>query len=312
MAETDYTSLYEEQQSFLWGYCYRLTGSAADAEDMVQETFIRALERPPRDTSRPWRPWLVRVATNLVKDAARKRQRQDYKGPWLPSPVVTEDIAGANRGGDVAGRYEMLESVSVAFLLALEALTPSQRAVLLLRDVYGDSAQETADSLDMTVANVKTTLHRARQALAKYDTDRQLPDGERVRRTGEALEQLLAALAVRDVAQIETLLAEQVTSLADGGGRFYAAKVPVVGRQKVALLFSRIAPDSSEKVGLDICLLNGQPGLVIERPEAPEGFASFFTLTIDVDSAGQITRTYTTLSPDKLTDVQRWSSRRKD
>ena len=312
MTEIDYTSLYEEQQSFLWGYCYRLTGSAADAEDVVQETFIRALERPPADTSRPWRPWLVRVATNLVRDAARKSQRRDYKGPWLPSPVVTEEVADIHRGGDVAGRYEMLESVSVAFLLALEALTPSQRAVLLLRDVYGDTSEETADTLDMTVANVKTTLHRARQALAQYDAGNRLPSGERVQRTRQVLEQLLAALAVRDVTQIETLLADQVTALADGGGRFYAAKVPVIGRQKVAMLFSRIAPETSETLGLDICLLNGQPALVIERPEAPEGFAAFFTLAIDLDASGRILHTYTTLSPDKLTHVNRWSAGRRD
>lgn len=312
--ETDYTSLYEAQQSFLWGYCYRLTGSAADAEDVVQETFVRALERPPADTTLPWRPWLVRVATNLVRDAARKQKRRDYIGPWLPSPMVTEDVAAANRGGDVAGRYEMMESVSVAFLLALEVLTASQRAVLLLRDVYGDTAQETADTLEMTVANVKTTLHRARQALAQYDADqndvKRLPSGEQVRRTREVLERLLSALAGRDVGQIEALLTEKVTALADGGGQFYAARVPVLGRQKVALLFSRIAPEANEKIDLEFCLLNGRPAVVVERPEAPDGFSRFFTLAIDVDAEGMITHTYTTLAPDKLTDVNRWAARR--
>lgn len=310
MTTTDYTSLFESQQSFLWGYCYRLTGSAADAEDLVQETFVRAMERPPADTSKPWRPWLVRVATNLVKDAARKRQRRNYIGPWLPSPIVTDDVATASRGGDVEGRYELMESVSVAFLLALEVLTPSQRAVLLLRDVYGDTVQETADTLDLTPANVKTTLHRARQALAAYDATGRLPSGERLRRTREVLERLLEALAVRDVDRIEALLSDGVTALSDGGGQFYAAKVPVLGRQKVALLYSRIAPGADEKIGLEFCLLNGQPAVVIERPEAPEGFATFLTMTIDIDTEGKITHTYVCLAPDKLTDVSRWASGR--
>ena len=93
MTAIDFDRLFAEQRDFLWGYCYRMTGSAADAEDMVQETFIRAWQRPPADTSRPWRPWLVRVATNLVRDAARKNQRRQYTGPWLPSPVETEEGA---------------------------------------------------------------------------------------------------------------------------------------------------------------------------------------------------------------------------
>ncbi len=302
----DYTALYNDEQSFLWGYTYRLTGSAADAEDVVQETFVRALERPPADTSKPWHPWLVRVATNLVRDAARKQKRRDYTGPWLPSPIVTEAVAGRERGGDIAGRYEMMESVSVAFLLALEALTPSQRAVLLLRDVYGDTVQETAETLEMTESNVKTTLHRARGALADYDARSRLPSGERVRRTREVLERLLAALAVRDVDAIEALLSQKITALSDGGGRFYAARVPVLGVEKVAKLFSRVAPEATENISVDITLLNGLPAVVLSRPEAPEDWATFSTLAIDLDEEGLIVNTYSTLAPDKLYGVDRW------
>ena len=86
---TDYQEVYSEHGDFLWGYCYRLTGSAADAEDLVQETFVRAIERPPVDVDKPWRPWLVRVATNLRHDAWRKQKVREYKGPWLPSPIET-------------------------------------------------------------------------------------------------------------------------------------------------------------------------------------------------------------------------------
>src|SRR4051812_24004854 len=129
--------LYGENRGFLWGLCYRMTGNAADAEEVVQETFVKMLEKPPRDTENPLRPWLVRVAMNLCRDLLRRRRRAPYTGPWLPPPAPTEDLATNPRSepktaleDSPAARYDTLESVSVAFLLALEALTPAQRAVL--------------------------------------------------------------------------------------------------------------------------------------------------------------------------------------
>ena len=163
----DYAALFSDQQRFLWGLCYRMTGNAADADDLVQETFVRALDRPPARIDEPWRPWLVRVAMNLARDVLRRRRRSPYRGNWLPSPVETsaEDVPPAyevpeGSGSPTEGRYELLESVSFAFLLALEALTPSQRAVLLLRDVFDYAVRETADALGMSEANVKVTHHR--------------------------------------------------------------------------------------------------------------------------------------------------------
>src|SRR3712207_9524854 len=109
-----------------------MTGNAADAEEVVQETFVRALESPPPDARRPLRPWLVKVAMNLCRDLLRRRRRAPYAGPWLPSPVPTEDLTD---GGDEqpaapedspTARYDRLESVSVAFMLALEALPRSE------------------------------------------------------------------------------------------------------------------------------------------------------------------------------------------
>ena len=133
--------LYEQERRFLWGLCYRMTGSAADAEDIVQEVFVKALEKPALDTERPLRPWLVRVAMNLSRDNLRKRVQSGYTGPWLPSPLPTDDWpenheAAVEANDSPMARYDLLESVSLAFMLALEALTPTQRAVLLLRDVF--------------------------------------------------------------------------------------------------------------------------------------------------------------------------------
>ena len=88
----DLAQAFESENRKIWALCYRMTGSAADADDLVQATFERALERPPRDTTRPWRPWLMRVAVNLARDGLRRRRRRVYKGPWLPEPFDTDDL----------------------------------------------------------------------------------------------------------------------------------------------------------------------------------------------------------------------------
>lgn len=299
----DYTSVYEEQRGFLWGYCYRLSGDAAEADDLVQDTFVRILENPPADTSRPWRPWLVRVATNLARDEARRASRRAYVGPWLPTPVPDSRLFGAAEG--ISGRYEMKESASIAFLLSLEALSPSQRAVLLLRDVYDYSVEETADCLEMSTSNVKTTLHRARKALEAYDGERIPLNADRIRRTGEVLQRWLEKLGAGDVQGVRDLMTKDVRSLSDGNGRFYAAKVPVVGAEKVALLYSKITPPEGEPLELKIESLNGLPAVVLERPEAPEGFASRCVICIDLDGNDRITNIYTVLALAKLSAVRR-------
>ena len=148
--------MFADERRFLFGLCYRMTGSAADADDLVQETFARALARPPARTDEPWRPWLVRVALNLARDELRRRKRRAYKGPWLPEPVDdAELVEPSHEPASTTGRYELLESVSFAFLLALEALTPAQRAVLLLRDVFEYTGAETAEALGLSEANVR-------------------------------------------------------------------------------------------------------------------------------------------------------------
>ncbi len=302
---TDYSRVYEEQKGFLWGYCYRLSGDAAQAEDLVQDTFVKALESPPPDTSLPWRPWLVRVATNLARDEARKAKRGSYVGPWLPSPILTDSdprAVGSLESG-IAGRYELKESASIAFLLALEALSPSQRAILLLRDVYDYSVAETAEILDLSESNIKTSLHRARKALEAYDAERVPLDAQRVQRTGEVLEKMLRCLATKDIAGLEALLAANVEALSDGNGRFYAAKVPVVGASKVALMYSKIAPKPEEPIHLRPAMLNFLPSLVLEREDAPEGWARRSTLSIDLDHEGKVAKIYTILAPAKLTAV---------
>lgn len=300
----------EAQRRHLWGLCYRMTGNAADADELVQEAFVRALERPPARTDEPWRPWLVRVAMNLARDLLRHRRRSPYRGSWLPSPIETgEDDTPpayeipAGSGSPTEGRYELLESVSIAFLMALEALTPSQRAVLLLRDVFDYSVRETADALGMSDSNIKVTLHRARRAMAAYDRGRCVPISALQERTRIALERFLGALSTADTAAMEALLADDVRHLSDGG-EYAAAHRPVLGRRKVTRLFFGLNRHLGPNVAVTVRILNGLPALVIDFGRRGPRVAPRGVIQFEVGADDRITAVHAVLASRKLTAVR--------
>lgn len=305
--------VFKENQRFLWGLSYRMTGSAADADDICQETFVRLLQKPPARTDEPLRPWLVRVAVNLSRDVLRRRRRQAYTGPWLPAPFATEnhedalaalDHAAAGERSEASNpsaRYEMLESVSFAFLLALELLTPTQRAVLLLRDVFDFNVAETAAVLHMTEPNVKTTHHRARRVMREYEEKRFVPRKTLVEKTGRVVGQLVELLTKRDTEAAARLLATGVVSLSDGGGEFFAARVPVVGREKVALFLEKLFRAAGAFPGATRAVeLNGTFGFAVEREGVPPGFARRLAMLFQLDEEGLIERVYFVLASRKL------------
>lgn len=301
--------IYNTNRDFLWRLCYRMTGSAADADDIVQETFVRVLEKPPRRLDDPLRPWLVRVAVNLSRDVLRRRRR-NYVGPWLPSPIATDEPANPPSYEPVSGddasplaRYDMLESVSFAFLLALEALTPTQRAVLLLRDVFDYSTEETADALGMKESNVKVTLHRARRALREYDRKHSVHDNAFSQKTRQALEQFLKFLNARDVHGLERLLAKEVIEMSDGGGEVAAAMVPIVGREKVLRLILGLSEKFTTAPRPSFRQLNGAPAVLFEADDQPSGYASRFTMHCEIDDAGCINRLAFVVAPSKLSAI---------
>ena len=300
---------FDEDRRFLWGLCYRMTGSASDAEDIVQDTFVRALEKPPTDTESRLRPWLVKVALNLSRDQLRRRRRRAYSGPWLPSPVLTDgegQLPAEPTASEMspAARYEYLESVTLAFLLALEALTPAQRAVLLLRDVFDYSTSETAATLEMTEINVKVTLHRARKTMRTYNKDRvvALAYGDEVVRS--TLEQFLLRLAAGDVQGLEQMLAEDVAVVSDGGGEINALSAPVYGRAKVMRLITRLYEAYREVTRTSLQVLNGQPAVLIHRSRVKPGHASFFTMHCELDGFAYLRRLHFVFAPSKLSALK--------
>jgi RNA polymerase sigma-70 factor (ECF subfamily) len=278
-----------------------MTGSASDADDLVQETFARALASPPARRDEPLRPWLVRVAINHARDRFRQRKRAPYVGPWLPSPVETGDDA-ADDEADPEARYGMLESVSYAFLLACEALTPRQRAVLLLRDVLDYSVEETARALDLREANVKTTHHRARAAMKAYDTAREPPTRAVQERTRAALERFAALLAMGDAAQVEAVLAPASTTVTDGGGDYRAALRVVHGASRVARFYVGLMKKVTA-TGFAVRMINGLPALVVAiAPHAPR-VAPRVVIRVDVDGAGNIAQVHLVAARAKLVGV---------
>lgn len=309
--ETPTELAFRNHQRFLWGLSYRMTGCAADADDIVQETFVRVMQQPPSGDEATWRPWLVRVAMNLGRDALRRRKRQSYVGPWLPSPIDTGDEEALaafepvlDGGMTTEGRYDLLESVSFAFLLALEALTPKQRAVLLLIDVFDYSGRETAAALGLSEANVKTTHHRARRAMAGYDRERRPPTHELQEQTRSALGQFMTALLGDDVHAVEVLLADSVRAVNDSAGQYHAARVPILGPPRVAKFHYKITQRRLALSSFELRMINGLPALVGEyhdrRPDEPPRVV----LHCEVDPGGRITRLYSVVAPRKLTAIR--------
>lgn len=305
--------IYDDDKRFLWGLCYRMTGSAADAEDIVQDTFVKALEKPPSDLEAPLRPWLVKVALNLSRDQLRRRRRREYFGPWLPSPVLTEsdDLLALDEPTppemSPVARYDLHESVTLAFLLALEALTPVQRAVLLLRDVFDYSTSETATTMQMTEINVKVTLHRARRIMRAYDKDHVKATSmghEEMRRT---LEQFLAHLAGGNVQGLEQMLTEDVVLVSDGGGEINALAEPMYGRAKVLRLIAKLYEAYRTVTSTSLHLLNGEPAVVVERSKVQPGHASFYTMHCELDATSRVRRLHFVFAPSKLSALKQKS-----
>ncbi len=302
-------ALFRAERGRLWAIAYRLTGTPADADDVVQETFARLLAQRPEAVGGSLRPWLVRVATNLGIDALRRRRRRRYEGPWLPGPSETtadaalEELACA--GDDPERRYGAAESATYAFLIALEALGPRARAALLLRDVLGYSARETARVLDTSETNARVLHLRGRRALAGYERERCVPDAALYARHREVLERLQRCLAAQDVAGLEALFAEPVRTVTDADGEFTALPAPLLGRARVARFYQRAALHRANGgPRSEIRAANGLPALLValERPVRRQAPRSL--LRVELDAAGRVREIQVVLASRKLAPLR--------
>lgn len=291
---------FANQRTLLWRLCYRMTGCAADADDLVQETFVRFMQQPPSDQARDMKPWLMQVAVNLSRDQLRRRKREAYVGPWLPSPIETESY---DRNVQPEARYSELESVTMAFLIALEALSSSQRAVVILRDVIGHSVQETAAVLSMSESNIKTTHHRARAALETYDRQRVPLDVRHQQKTHDALNRFMLLLLLGDVDSLEDMLASDAIAHNDGAGEFTAARKPITGVDRIVTFHRNV--QRAFPPYFAVREINGLPSIVGQATTPdPSGAADRFVFTIRLDAHGKLTRLDTIVATRKLSHMR--------
>jgi RNA polymerase sigma-70 factor (TIGR02957 family) len=257
---TDLAAVFEAQRPRLFGLAYRLLGSASDAEDMVQDAFLR-WSAAGQDSVQDPTAWLTTVVVNLCRNrlASARARRERYVGTWLPDPVLTED--GALGPLETA---EQRDSVSLALLTLLEQLTPRERAVFVLRESFGYSHREIAQVVGASEAGCRQLHRRARQRLGD-PRPRFRPDPGQWRRL---VERFLVAAGEGDVAGLERLLADDVTYWADGGGQAPVARRPVTGRARVAGFFAKLIPkfaaDPGFARGAEIrpAEVNGEPALL--------------------------------------------------
>ncbi|HEX8771902.1 MAG TPA: RNA polymerase sigma-70 factor [Acidimicrobiales bacterium] len=236
----------------LFGLAYRLLGRASEAEDAVQETFSRWAAADQQSIENP-AAWLTTVCTNLCIDILRSArvQRETYVGPWLPEPVATE--VG---GGEDAS--ELAESVSLAFLVVLESLSPLERVVFVLHDVFGHPHEEIAAVLGKSPAAVRQLASRARRrvhdAQPRFEAD--------AARRSEVADAFLAACTGADLDQLLELLAPDVVLVADGGGVVPSIRHPAHGVDKVAAVLLRLASQLPPDTDLRRLEVNAMPGIV--------------------------------------------------
>lgn len=293
---------FQAQRDFLWGLCYRLTGSAADADAVVEEAFVRVLERPPATDA--WRPVLARAAAARSIDLLRLRRHRAYVGPWLPSPVETGDAASSDALERCDGEpsYDEVESLTLPFLLQLEALTPRQRAVLVLRAVCGCTVAEAAHALDLTFGTVKTTLREAARMMSPYEARRVRPTRQRQRDVARTVRHLFECIQRYDAPAIASLLSPSARALSDAGGEFVAPTTPLTGRERIAKQLLKLA-ERGGPTRFAFRMLNGLPALLAEVP-APAAWAQRFVFQIDVNADGRIDGLFTILATRKLAAIR--------
>lgn len=292
---------FRQHATHLWGLAYRMLGVGADADEVVQEAFVRFLRTPPL-LDRPVRPWLVRVTMNLARDRLRRRRDTSYVGPWLPAPAGNSTWAAHAPSAqlDPGARYSELESLSLGFLLAAEKLSETARAVMVLRDVFGYSVRDVAALLEISESNVKVTAHRARQRMGDWEQEQRRHLDVPHERVVEAMRGFFMAVMMGDRAKAESMLAADVLMLNDGGGEFFAARKPVIGAAKVAGFYVKISSTTPPATKVEEVLLSGRPAVVIERAGASGSVAPRAVVMGDVDVNGLIQRIYTLIATPKL------------
>jgi RNA polymerase sigma-70 factor (TIGR02957 family) len=281
------TDIFVAYRNLLFTVAYEMLGSAADAEDVLQETWLRWV-KVDLGQVHDQRAYLVRITTRQSLNRLRTmgRRKESYVGPWLPEPLLTTP--------DVAEDVELAESVSMALMLVLETLSPTERAVFVLREVFDVSYDEIAAAVGKSPAAVRQIAHRARQHVDARRPRKMVTPRE----TRAVLESFQRALETRDLQGLLDVLAPEVVLMSDGGGIKQAALRPVIGAGKLVRYILGGIGKTSGAVTSEHTVVNGNPGLVLRLDGEIDG-----VMSIRVEGA-RITSVYYVRNPEKLTRVE--------
>lgn len=281
---TDREAQFLELRPLLFSLAYRMLGARADAEDMVQEAYLRWQEGAENEIRSP-RAYLTTIVTRLSLDnlKAARRKREVYVGPWLPEPIV--EPLGSHS-------YEMAESLSLAFLHLLESLSPPERVAFLLREIFEMPYIELASILETTEANCRQLVVRARKQIQQR-RQRFAVDKKRHR---SVLEKFLTACASGDTSHLMAMLREDVVLYSDGGGKVTAAVNPIFGADRVSRFLVGIEKKGElEGRRATFAEVNGELGVLVYKGDVLSSI-----VTLQLDEAGHIANIFIVVNPDKL------------
>ncbi|WP_406049405.1 RNA polymerase sigma-70 factor [Kribbella sp. NBC_00889] len=281
------TEAFVAHRNLLFTVAYELLGSAADAEDVLQETWLRWVG-VDLDTVRDQRAYLVRIASRQALGRLRTlgRRKESYVGPWLPEPLLTAP--------DVAEDVELADNVSMAMLLVLETLKPTERAVFVLREVFALEYDEIAEAVDKTPAAVRQIAHRARAHVAERRPRGSVSPAE----SRGALEAFRWAVETGDLQRLLDMLAPDVVLVGDGGGVKQALLRPIVGADRVARLLAAGLPNVVGEFTVEPIQVNGSPALLLRQDGEIEQIVA-----VRLDD-GLITGLYVVRNPEKLSHLE--------
>jgi len=287
--------LFQAHRPALFAVAYRMLGSATDAEDVVQDAWLRFSAARPDDL-RSAKAYLTTVVTRLCLDRLKSARttREEYVGPWLPEPMATDDDRGPERS------LAQAESVTLAFMVLLETLSPEERAVFLLREVFDYEYDEIASMLETTAVNCRQLFHRAKRHIVERKPRYRAEADEK----RPLVERFVRAFGAGDESELTQVLAADIGFWSDGGGKVLAARRPVFGRDHVVNMlvgFRRTAPSTGmalESVRLDVIEVNAEPAMLIRVAGRVD---SVYTMTIE---DGVIAAIRVVRNPDKLSYIQ--------
>lgn len=285
LENTTKIDVFNAHRGRLFGIAYRMLGTRDDAEDILQEAYIRWHTADERDIETP-EAWLVTVVTRLSIDRLRKvsSQRETYIGPWLPEPIITSSALS------LEARAELSSDLSFAFMHLLERLSPVERAGFLLHDVFDVGYADVANVVGKTEDAVRQIIHRARKRIRADEPRFKISKEEHT----DLLKRFSAATAAGDMQTLVSVLSPVVTLTSDGGGKVTAARKVITGSERVARLYSKTAMKHAGHFQSALIDVNGGVGLLTLFDGKPQS-----VLTMEIEN-GKITAIYNVMNPDKL------------